>query len=135
MDAYSFQVAKAEVAFWKQQGDVEETAAWFHKAAELADNVPQRLRMRARLGDYYFEKHMLDEALAIYKEAIHFDNHNVKLWHKISVIYWQQENFDEAEKVNQQTLRLQPDFGPGVKLHDVIKAKKGEAHRSGRLFG
>jgi len=135
MDAYSYQVAKAEVVYWKQLGDVEETVQWFQKAAELADNVPERLRMRARLGDYYFGQHMLDDALAIYKEAIHFDNQNVKLWHKISVIYWQQEDLDEAEKVNQQTLRLQPDFGPGVKMHEAIKAKKSEGHRGGRLFG
>lgn len=135
VDPYNYQLAKAEVAYWKPQGDVDETVRWFNEAAKAADNVPQRLRMRARLGDFYFELHQLDEALAIYKEAIHFDNRNVKLWHKISLIYWQQENIDEAEKVNQQTLRLQPDFGPAVKLHEAIKARKTEGHRTGRLFG
>ncbi len=135
IDPANYQLAKAEIAYWKPQGQVDETLHWFNEAAKAADNVPQRLRMRARLGDYYFEQHQLDEALSIYKEAIHFDNHNVKLWHKISLIYWQQGNIDEAEKVSQQTLRLHSDYGPAVKLQEAIKLKKSEGHRTGRLFG
>ncbi len=135
VDPYSYQLAKAEIVYWKHQGDAEQIVHWYNEAAKAADNVPQRLRMHARLADYYFEQHRLAEALSIYKEAIHFDNQNVRLWHKISLIYWQQENIDEAEKVNQQTLRLQADYGPAVKLHEAIKAKKSEGHRTGRLFG
>lgn len=135
VDPYSYQLAKAEIVYWKHQGDVEQSVHWYNEAAKAADNVPQRLRMRARLADYYFEQHQLAEALSIYKEAIHFDNQNVRLWHKISLIYWQQENIDEAEKVNQQALRLQADYGPAVKLYEAIKAKKSEGHRTGRLFG
>jgi tetratricopeptide (TPR) repeat protein len=135
MDPGNYQLAKAEIAFWRHLGGVEETVHWFNEAAKAADNVPQRLRMRARLADYYFEQHMLDEALTIYKEAIHFDNHNIPLWHKISLIYWQKEDVEEAEKVNQQTLRLQADYAPAVKLHEAIKARKHEGHRTGRLPG
>lgn len=135
MDDYNYQVAKAEVTFWKRQGEIEETIHWFNKTAEIAETVPHRLRTKARLGDYYLQQQMFDEALGIYKEAIHFDNRNVQLWHKISMIYWQKEDWDEVEIVNQQTLRLQPDFAPAVKMHEALKAKKSEGSRSGRLFG
>jgi tetratricopeptide (TPR) repeat protein len=135
MDPGNFQLLKAEVAYWQHQGEAEETVSWFNKAAEAADNVPQRLRMRAKLGDYYLEHNMFDEALAVYKEAVHFDNKNVALWHKISAAYWQQENIEEADMANQYALRLQADYAPAVKLHEAIKKKKSEGSRFGRLFG
>lgn len=135
LDPHNYQLLKAEVAYWRRQGDIEQTVHWFNKTAEAADNVPQRLRTRGRLGDYYLEQGMLDDALAVYKEAVHFDNKNVPLWHKISMIHWQQENLDEAEITNQQVLRLQSDYAPAVKLHEALKKKKSEGGRFGRLFG
>lgn len=134
-DPHNYQLLKAELAYWKRQEDVDTAVYWFNKTAEAADNVPQRLRTRVKLADYYLEHGLLDEALPIYKEAVHFDHNNVVLWHKISMIYWQQENFEEAERSNQQLLRLQPDYAPAIKLHEALKKKKSEGSRLGKLFG
>jgi tetratricopeptide (TPR) repeat protein len=135
IDPYNYQLLKAEVAYWKRQGNIEETVNWYHKTAEAAANVPQRLRMRVRLGDFYLEEKLLDEALTVFKEAVHFDNRNVALWHKISLIQWQRENIEEAHITNQQVLRLQSDYLPAVKLQEALKKKKSETGRLGRLFG
>lgn len=134
-DPQNFHLLRAEIAYWQRQGDQEQTVHWFNQATEAAQNVPQRLGTRVKLGDYYLAQEMLDEALAIYKEAIHFNNQNVRLWHKISLIYWRQENFEEAEITNQQILRLQPDFAPALKMDEALKKKKKEGSRFGRLFG
>ncbi len=133
-DPNNFRLLRAEVAYWKRQQDTEQTVYWFNKAAAAADNVPQRLGIRAKLGDYYLEQGMLDEALSVYQEAKHFDNKNAALWHKVSVIYWQQENYEEAEHSNQQALRIQKDYAPAVRMHDSLKKKKAEGSRLGRLF-
>jgi tetratricopeptide (TPR) repeat protein len=134
-DPTNYFLLEAEIAYWKQLGDVEQTVYWSNKAADAAQTVPQRLRLRAKLADFYFQQNMLDEALQEYKSAVHFNNKNVALWHKISLIYWRQENYDEAEMSNQQALRLQKDYAPALKMQDALKKKKSEGSRFGRLFG
>jgi tetratricopeptide (TPR) repeat protein len=126
---------RAEVAYWMQMGDVAQTIHWFNRAAESAENVPQRLGMKAQLGDYYFRQNMLDEALVVYQEAVHFDKNNPALWYKIAIIHWRGEVLEEAEISNNQALRVQPDYAPAVKLAEAIKKKKSESGRLGRLFG
>lgn len=69
-----------------------------------------------------------------YKEAIHFDNSNPLIWHKLSIVHWQLEDVDEADKANQQTLRLK-DFPAARQLEEKIKEKKSEGGFFGRLFG
>ncbi|MCP4362450.1 MAG: hypothetical protein GY796_30965 [Chloroflexi bacterium] len=131
----NFLLLKAEIAYWRRLGELKETVNWFNKAAAAAETVPQRLRLRVQLGDYYFEQHMLDDALSVYKEAVHFNKKSIVLWHKISQIYWQQEDYEEAEISNQQALRLQKDYEPAQKMHEALKQKKSEGSRLGRLFG
>lgn len=134
-DPDNYFLFEAEIAYWQQVGDVEQAVDWFNKAAETAQTVPQRLRLRSKLADYYLQQNMLDEALTAYKEAIHFNAQNVVVWHKISVIYWRQENIEEAERANQQVLRLQNNYPPGLKMQEALKKKKSEGSRFGRLFG
>lgn len=135
LDPANYQVSQAEIAYWQQQGNNEETINWFNRTAEAATTVPQRLRTRARLGDYYLRQNLLAEALAIYKEAVHFDKKNVALWHKISKIYWDLGDLNEATLNNQQTLRLQADYEPALALSEALKKKKPESGRLRRLFG
>ncbi|MEZ4593702.1 MAG: hypothetical protein R3D55_21545 [Chloroflexota bacterium] len=130
-DYYLYRI---EVACWQALGDLEQTVEWFGKAAEAATTVPQRLTMRRQLADFYFTQKMWPEAKAAYQEAIHFDNSNPLIWHKLSIVHWQLEDVEEADKCNQQTLRLK-DFPAARQLEEKIKEKKSDGGLFGRLFG
>ena len=90
--------------------------------------------MRGQLADFYFQQKMWEEAKEAYQAALHFDNTNPLIWHKLTLIHWQLEDVDEAEKCNQQTLRLK-DFPAARQLEDHIKKKKSEGSMWGKLFG
>lgn len=130
-DYYLYRI---EVAYWEAAGDLEQTISWFDQAATAATTVPQRLAMRGQLADFYFRQKMWTEAEAAYQEALHFDSSNTLLWHKLALIHWQLEDFEEAEKCNQQTLRLK-DFPAARQLEEQIKKKKSEGSVWGKLFG
>lgn len=130
-DYYLYRI---EVAYWEAAGDLEQTISWFDQAASAATTVPQRLAMRGQLADFYFRQKMWTEAEAAYQEALHFDSSNTLLWHKLALIHWQLEDFEEAEKCNQQTLRLK-DFPAARQLEEQIKKKKSEGSVWGKLFG
>lgn len=130
----NYYLYRIEVAYWQSMGDLEQTVHWFGQAAEAAGTVPQRLAMRAQLADFYFAQKMWEEAKATYQQALHFDNSNVIIWHKLSIVHWQLEDVDEAEKCNQQTLRLK-DFPAARQLEEAIKKKKSEGGLLGKLFG
>ena len=125
---------RIEVAYWQAMDDLEQTVYWLGEAAEAAVNVPQRLAMRGELADFYFGRKMWPEARDAYKEALHFDNTNPLIWHKLSIIHWQLEDIEEADKCNQQTLRLK-DFPAARQLEEKIKEKKSDGGLLGRLFG
>lgn len=133
-DPTSFYLMEAEAAFWQVQGMPDETIQAYQKAIKEAANVPQRLRMQNRLGDFYREAGMSDKALAVYKEAVHFDKENPWLWHHISTIFWQMENVDEATRANKRALSLL-DFPEARQLEQAIKAKTESGSKLGRLFG
>ena len=124
----------AEVAYWRHQRDTEQVLYWLKEAMEIALTVPQRLRLRVQMGDYYLECNQLDEALEVYREAVRFDRENAQLWHKMSIIYVRQENYEEAERANQITLRLK-DFAAARQIETIIKKKKSGTGVLGRLFG
>ena len=125
---------RIEVAYWQAMGDLEQIVHWFGQAAEAASTVPQRLTMRGQLADFYFQQKMWTEAKNAYQEALHFDNSNAVLWHKLSITHWQLEDVEEADKCNQQTLRLK-DFPAARQLQETIKKKKSEGGLLGKLFG
>ncbi len=131
----NYYVYTAEAAYWRQMGDVEQTAVWTEKAAQRADTNPQRIRMRSQLADFYFKQNELDKALEAYKSGLAVDKENVSVWHKISIIYWKQKNIEECDRSNQMTLRLRPTHRPALKLQAALEKKKGESSKLGGFFG
>lgn len=125
---------RIEVVYWQALDDLEKTVEWFGKAAEAAVNVPQRLAMRRELADFYYDQKMWNEAKAAYQEALHFDKDNLLIWHKLSIVHWQLQDVEEADKCNQQTLRLK-DFPAARQMEERIKEKKSDGGFFGRLFG
>ena len=130
----NFYVHQAEVAYWLRQGDVENTVAAVETAVSTSQTPPQRLRLRARLADFHLDHDQIDEALEIYKESVHFEPQNPLLWHKVSVAYFQKGQIDEAERANQQSLRL-GNLPAAQQMTERIKARRrGESGLLGGLF-
>lgn len=133
-DPDHFHVHLAEVAYWMQQRDVDNTAVAAETAVALARTPPQRLRLRAKLADFYLESGQADEALTIYKESIHLEPQNATLWHKLSLAYFEKGELDEAERANQQSLRLNNSQAAQQMAERIKARKRGESGLLGGLF-
>lgn len=135
IDDSNFYLRKAEIAYWQEQGQLDETIRWYEQTINAADTVPQKLRLRRNLGDFYLHYRRYDKAIDVYREAIHFSKENATLWHTMSVAYWRMENYEEAKRCNQQALKLQDDYPAALKMQEALKEKLDTGSLSQRLFG
>ena len=125
----------AELALAQQQGDVERASLWYSKAVNAAINVPQKLRLQSRMGDFFLAQNVLDKALVMFKEAAHFDKENFQLWHKISLAFYRQGDLEEAQRYNQRVLRMH-DYAPARQLEAKLNEHLGsDTGMLGKLFG
>ena len=124
-----------EMVLAQQQGEIEFAGLWYNKAVNSAINVPQKLRLQSRMGDFYLEQGIHDKALIMFKEAAHFDKNNYQLWHKISLAFYRQGELEEAQRYNQRVLRMN-DYPPAQQLKSKLKEILGaDTGRLGKLFG
>lgn len=130
-----YRLMTAEVSFAQVAGDLEALEYWVEKAQAAAQNVPQRLRLLSKLADAYMNAGAAEKAIEQFRKAIHFDKENGDLWHKLAVIYWRQENYEEAQRCNQQVLRLEPNLVAAQKMAQALKQKLDQGSTLGRLFG
>ena len=125
----------AEMVLAQQQGEVEFASLWYKKAVNSAINVPQKLRLQSRMGDFYLAQGIHDKALVMFKEAAHFDKDNYQLWHKISLAFYRQGELEEAQRYNQRVLRMN-DYPPARQLEAKLKEILGtDTGMLGKLFG
>jgi tetratricopeptide (TPR) repeat protein len=127
------QLLLAEIQYWQRQGKAYEAVEWYEKAIRAAGSVPEKLRLRSRLGDCFLEFGLYDQALTVYQEAIHFDKENPWLWHNVSVVYWHQENYEEAARANKRALTLF-DIPAARQMETALKEKMDAGGVLGRLF-
>lgn len=127
---YYYHLNIAEAQYWHALGELDEMEAWYKKAAELADNVPKRLRLYSQMAQAYQENGDIDTALKYYQKAVYFNKENGRLWHQIAVIYWNQGNLEECARANQKTLKFAPTAG-AKKLNEALK-KRIEAEKKRR---
>lgn len=130
----NYYVHVAEIVYWQKQGDVDAVTQATENAIEMATSIPQKLRLRSQLADFYYEQGVLEKALSMYQDNVHASPQDYMLWHKISVIYWKLDNLEECERANQNTLRL-ADYPPAQQLQAAIKKKKSDSSGLGRLLG
>ena len=131
-----YRVMTAEVSYAQAVGDLEALEHWVAQATLHANNVPQKLRLLAKIADAYVAAGAVDKGIEQFRKAIHFDRENGELWHKLAVIYWRQENFEEAQRCNQQVLRLAPDMPAAQKMAQALKQKLDQGGGVlGKLFG
>lgn len=126
----------AEVAYWLMLKDEAQILNWVEKSGRSAEFVPQKLRLRAKLADFYLGEKEYDKAIKVIKEAIHFDKQNGDLWGKLAVAYFRTGDMDEAERANNQLLRIDPNNSTGQRVKQAIDEKKKENSGGlGRFFG
>lgn len=104
---YYYHLNVTEAIYWQGMGDVEKMENWFGAASKYADNVPKQVRLFEKMGDALLNNGLLAEAVAQYRKAIHFSNQNGRLWHKLSLIYWDMEQIEECKMANGQAIRLE----------------------------
>jgi tetratricopeptide (TPR) repeat protein len=119
-----YYVHVAEIIFWQAHDDIEQAAHWYEKASLSAREVPQRLRLLTRMAEFYMKEKDYDKALQMYKEALHFNKEKPELWHSLSVIFWHQEDYEEAGRANKQALKL-GDLPAAHKMAEALKQKSG----------
>jgi len=135
VNSNDYHVLRAEIAYWQEQGLLDETVSWYEKAAVAADSVPQKLRLRSSLGDCYLTMKQYEKAVEIYTEAIHFSRENPWLWHNLSLAYWNMEEDKEAARCNKHALTLNPDFPEARKMEAMLKERMEAGGLKRRFFG
>lgn len=134
IDKSNFYVIRAEAAYWLEQKSLDQTILWYGQAIDAAETVPRALRLRSQLGDCYLDFGRNDDAVRVYKEAVHFSKENPWLWHKLSVANFRVEDYDEALRCNKRALALK-DFPEARAMEVQLKEHFGTGSLSQRLFG
>lgn len=129
----NYYVCRAEADYWRAQGDMEQSLLWLEKSIAEAQTVPERMRLRYKVADYYLETKQHETALAVYKEVANVDTNDHLIWHKISICQWHLEEFEAAQDANRRALAIK-DFAAGRKMEEALKEKVGTGVL-GRLFG
>jgi tetratricopeptide (TPR) repeat protein len=119
-----YYVHVAEIILAQATDDVEAADHWYEKASLSAREVPQRLRLLTRMGEFYTKEKEYNKALQMYKEALHFNKEKPELWHSLSVIYWHLEDYDEASRANKQALKW-GDLPIAQKMAEALRQKQG----------
>lgn len=135
LDDHNYYVLRAEIAYWQEQGQLEEAVRWYEQTINVAETVPQKLRLKRDLGDCYLQFKQYDKAVEVFREAIHFAKENPHLWHNMSLAYWHMGDYEEAKRHNQQALKLQGDLPEARKMEVALKEKLDTGGLGRRLFG
>ena len=125
-DPFDYQYHTIEIAYWLKRGNEAETIRWIETASQSSVTIPQKLRLRAKLGDVYLKNRKYQEALKVYREALHFDKNNPDLWHKMSIVHYRMDNLEDAAMLNQKVLKVLSDHGQALKLNGLLKEKRGQ---------
>jgi tetratricopeptide (TPR) repeat protein len=130
-----YRLLVAEATYWHRLGDLEQMAHWYDLAGNEAVNVPQRLRLVGRMADAYLAAGDYEKAEVEFKKAIHFDGNNPVLWHRLSLIYWRQEKWEEAQRWNAQVIKAGAKIPAAVKMSEALKEKLDQGGFMNKLFG
>jgi tetratricopeptide (TPR) repeat protein len=135
IDHRNYYILRAEIAYWQEQGQLDESVRWYEQTISVAETVPQKLRLRRSLGDLYLKHKRYEQAAGVYREAIHFSKENPRLWHNMSVAYWHLGDYQEAQRCNEHALKLNSESPEALKMESALKEKLGTGSLGRRLFG
>lgn len=135
IDDVNYYVLRAEIAYWQERGQLDETVRWYEQTIGVAETVPRKLRLRRDLADCYLHFKRYEEAIQAYREAVHFAKEDPRLWHNMSIAYWHMGNYEEASRCNEQALKLQSDFAEAHQMEQALRERMGTGRLGRRLFG
>ncbi|MFK7800818.1 MAG: tetratricopeptide repeat protein [Anaerolineae bacterium] len=104
--------------------DYQGMEEFYAEAEKSADTVPKKLRIQTLLADAYMKIENFDKALKHYNQAVYFNRDGDKLWHKMSLIYWRQQNYEECKRCNDIVMRLKPTKS-AQRVQEELKKKMG----------
>ncbi|HSH04437.1 MAG TPA: hypothetical protein VLL52_18140 [Anaerolineae bacterium] len=133
-DPESWYVQLATIAYYREQGMVDDTIAIYQDTIGKADTPPRKLGLQKQLADFYFDIEHFNEALDLYQMLVKFNKKDPELWRRISIIYFRQENWEEADRYNNQVLKLAK-IPEAVEMRDMLKQRLNKGGVMGRLFG
>jgi tetratricopeptide (TPR) repeat protein len=133
-DQTHYYLGRAEIEYWRSQGDLQQALQWCEQAMQSAVTLPQRLRVRSIMADLYHELGDQEAALRSYREAIHFDPDNAWLWYRVAHLLWQSGAMDEAQRANQKARQLDPELPEAQELQQTLDAGADRGGILGRLF-
>ncbi len=130
-DGRHYYIARAEAAYWRSRGDLQQTLQWCEQAIQTAATLPQRLRVRSIMADIYEQMGDGEAALRNYREAIYFDPNNAWLWHRVALLQWRAGAVEEARHANEKALQLDPVLAEAQQLQQTMNTEGGIL---GRIF-
>lgn len=132
----NYYLLRAEMTYWQAVGEHETALTWSQRALEEAETVPQRLRLKSSVAAIHRAAGDTSAALQSYKEALHFDDNNAWLCHQISLLHYEQNEFEEAAHYNERALRTNPDLAEAQQLREQLSEQQPDSSRFlGRFFG
>jgi serine/threonine protein kinase/tetratricopeptide (TPR) repeat protein len=132
-----FHAAESNLAFYqakkyshkateKERLYIEETMSYFdsnkryHILKEMVKKYPKEKRVYYRLGCYYFENRMLDEAINAFESSLKLDPEYGPALGYLGATYMAAEDFDKALKIKKSYAKKSPnDAEPVVSMGDL----------------
>ena len=83
---------------YTEQGDADRAAGWYSRLIDLYPDTRYALEISMRLGEYYFDKENLEEAIVHYRIAAKSDNNTFKdkAIYKLGWCYYNLDRYEEA---------------------------------------
>lgn len=131
----AYYLCRAEIAYWRALGDLEQTLRWCEEATGVSETVPRRLRVRSIVAELHVERGEREAALRSYREALHFDPDNAWLWYRVAQLHWDADAADEARRANERALQLDPELVEARELQEKMSGWGERGNLLGRLFG
>ncbi len=130
----NFYLARGEIAYWLTQNDPAQVERWYQDAFKRAPNGIMKLHLQNEMADFYAGSKQWNKAIDAYRHAINLQRGDPRLWHKLSAVYWQMDDLDEAARCNKRSLALGA-LPEATQLAQEIQQKMGSGSLVGKLFG
>jgi len=115
----NYRVCGAAIAYWGEVNDMEKVKYWCSKAKQVANTEEQRELVARILADRYMMSERYEEALVHYEKISQTKTEDPWLWHNMSILYCEVEEFEKARTCNQNALNLM-EFGVAREMKEYI---------------
>ena len=115
----------------KQNGYFSEPLAFYERT--IAYN-PTSARMYNNLGNIYFTRGRVEEAVRSYREAIKLEPDYPNPYNNLGNIYYHEDDYERAIPLFIQAIKLNPGYGAAYNNLGIIYCRRGETEEGIRLL-